>query len=59
MHYAKEIGQLSQGMPGLVDGKNTMFLIDKQDIPVDSWKDVTYGRVVEDYFPDKRDLYRT
>ena len=46
-------------MPGLVEGTNTMFLIDKQDIPVKRWKDVTYGRVVVDYFPDKRDPYRT
>ena len=41
--YAKEIGRLAQGMPGLVDGKKTMFLIDKQAIPIDRWKDVTYG----------------
>ena len=41
-------------MPGLVEG--TMFLIDKQDIPVDRWKDISYGRVVVDYCPDKSDF---
>ena len=32
--YAKEIGRLAQIMPGLVEGMNTMLLIEKQDIPV-------------------------
>ena len=46
-------------MPGLVEGTNTMFFIDKQDIPVDRWKDVTYGIVVVDYRPDKSNPYYT
>ena len=57
--YAKYIGRLEQGIPDLVEGTNTPFFIDKQDIPVDSWKDVTYVRVVVDYRPDKSDPYRT
>ena len=57
--YAKEIGRLAQDMPGLVEDTNTMFLIEKQYIPVNRWKDVTYGRVVVDYCPDKSDPYRT
>ena len=36
-----------------------MFFIEKQDIPVNRWKDITYGRVVVDYHPDKSDTYRT
>ena len=51
--------RLAQGMPGLVEGKNTMFFIYKQDIPVDRWQDVTYGRVVVDYLPDKINPYLT
>ena len=51
--YAKEIGLLSQGMAGLVECTNTIFLIYKQAIPVDRFKDITYGRVGVDYFPDK------
>ena len=46
-------------MTGLVEGAGTMFSIYKQDITVDRWKYVSYGRVVVDYFPDKRDPYRT
>ena len=47
--YVKEIGRFAQVMPGPVEGTNTIFLIDKKYIPVESWKDVTYGRVVVDY----------
>ena len=57
--YDKEIGCLEQGMPGLVEGTNTIYLIDKQDIPVNTYKDVTYGRVVVDYCPDKSYSYCT
>ena len=57
--YPKEIGRLAQGMPCIVEGTNTMSFIDKQDIPVNRWKDVTYGRVVVEYCPDKSDPYRT
>ena len=58
-YYSKEIGRLAQGMTGLVEGTNTMFFIDNQDIPVDRWKDVTYERVVVDYRPDKSNPYHT
>ena len=57
--YVKEIGSLTQGMPGIVEGTNTLFLIEKQDISIDRWKDVTDGRVVVDYHPGKRDPYCT
>ena len=57
--YAKEIGRLEQVMPGLVEGTNRMFLIHKKSIPVDRWRDVTYGRVVADYRPEKSDPYFT
>ena len=46
-------------MPGIVEGTDTMFLIDKRDIPVEGWKDVTYGIVVADYFPYKSNPYYT
>ena len=44
--YAKDIWQLSHGMPGLVGGTNTMFFMDKKEVPVDMWRDATYGRLV-------------
>ena len=36
-----------------------MFLIDNQDIPVNRWKDITYGRVVVEYRPDNSNPYCT
>ena len=44
--YRKELGSLAQGMSGQAEGTNTIYFIDKTDIPVERWKDVTYGRVV-------------
>jgi hypothetical protein len=57
--FGNEIGRLAQGMPGRVQGTNTIFFIDKKDVPQDRWKDVTYGRMVCDYRPEKDDPYRT
>ena len=57
--YAKEIRHLEQGIPGLLEITNTMFLIDKKAIPAGMWRDITYGRVVVDYRPEKSDPYRT
>ena len=53
------MGFLSQGVHVLVEGTDTVFFIDKQYIPVDRWKDVTFGRVVADYHPDKSGPYCT
>ena len=39
--YAKELGRLAQGMPGLANGTNIIFFIPKKDIPVNRWRDVT------------------
>ena len=57
--YAKELGRLAQGIPGKVTGTNTMFFINKSEVPVDLWRDITYGRVVVNYRPEKDDPYRT
>ena len=58
-YYAKEKGQLSQGMPGLVEEINTMFFIDNKYVPVDRWRDVTYGRVAVEYIPENINPYCT
>ena len=42
--YAKELGHLEQGIPGLSDGTEKIFIIDKNNVPSDRWKDVTYGK---------------
>ena len=56
--YAKEIGRLAQGIPGLADSTETIFFIDKKNVPSDRWKDVTYGKIVVNYRPEKEDPYR-
>ena len=51
--YTKESGCLAQGMSGQVKGTNTIFSINKSDIPSAHWRDVTYGRIVVNYRPVK------
>ena len=46
-------------MPGKVEGTNTIYFIDKSNVPAERWKDVTYGRVVVAYLPEKPDPYQT
>ena len=46
-------------MPGWVKGTNSIFFIDKADIPTDRWKDVTYVHIVVSYRPEKSDPNRT
>ena len=53
--YGNELGLLEQGMPGRVERTDTIFFIDKQDIPNVRWQDVTYGRVVVNYRPKNQD----
>ena len=49
--YSKELGRLAQGIPGKLEGTNTIYFIYKADIPAERWKYVTYGRVVVAYQP--------
>ena len=51
--YSKELGRLSQGIPGVFNGTNIIFFIKKTDVPAEQWKDATYGRVVVNYCPEK------
>ena len=53
--YAKEIGRLAQGVPDLAGVTETIFFIDKDEVPPDRWRDVTYGRIVMSYRPEKDD----
>ena len=50
--YGNELGRLMQGMPGRVEGTNTLFAIRKEDIPAARWRDVTYGRIVVSFRPE-------
>jgi hypothetical protein len=40
---ANEFGRLAQGVRGRVTGTNTIFFIQKDHVPIDRRKDVTYG----------------
>ena len=51
--YSKELGQLAQGIPGVINGTNTIFFINKTDVPAEQYKDSTYGHVVVNYCPEK------
>ena len=54
----KEVGRLAQGLPGVVEGTDTLEFISKDEIPPDRWKDVTYARIVCNYRPEKADPNR-
>jgi hypothetical protein len=43
---SKGIGRLAQGIPGIVDGTNTIFFIDYDQIPKDQRKDMTYTHII-------------
>ncbi len=55
--YRKELGRLAKGIPDVVKGTNTIFFINRADVPSKRWKDVTYGRVIFNYRPEKSNLY--
>ena len=50
--FGKEVGRLTQGLPGVVEGTNTMKLIPKSDIPAERHKNTAYVR------PEKEDPNR-
>eukprot|EP00804_Cyclotella_cryptica_P001906 CCRYP_007349-RB/>CCRYP_007349-RB protein AED:0.31 eAED:0.31 QI:0/-1/0/1/-1/1/1/0/639 len=56
--YGKELGRLVQGLPSIVKGTNTIAFIQRTHVPQDRWKDVTYGRIVANFRPEKDDPYR-
>ena len=41
----------------MVEGTNTMLLIEKTAVPADRWGDVMYGKIVVDYRPKNTDPY--
>ena len=52
------MGRLAQGLKGRVEGTNTIYFINKNEVLQDQWKDVTYGRICVNYQPEKEDTYR-
>ena len=57
--FGNEIGRLAQGMPGRNNGTNTLFFIDRNEVPADRWKDITYGKIVCNVRPQKEETNRT
>ena len=56
--YAKELGRLAQGLPGVVDGTDTIDFITKYKLSFNRFRDVTYGEIVCNYWEEKEDPYR-
>ena len=56
--YSTELVRVAQGIPGQAEGTDMLFFFDKNSIPVDRWRDITYSRVVLNYRPEKDDPYR-
>ena len=56
--FGREVGRLSQGLPDIVKGTDTLNLIFKNEIPANSFKDITYACIVCNYRPENKDLNR-
>ena len=56
--FGKEVGRLSQGLPGIVEGTDTLNFSFKNEISADRFIDVTYARIVCNYRPEKKDPNR-
>ena len=56
--FGDEVGRLAQGMPGRVEGTDTLFFIHQHEVPPDRRKDVTYDRICCNVQPEKDDPNR-
>ena len=54
---ANELGQLAQGVRD-IKGTDTVFFVLKYEIPKDRLKEITYGRIVVAYKPNKSEPHR-
>ena len=48
IYFGNSIRRLAQGMPGRNKGTNTIFFINKSEVPDNRWKDIAYSRIVCD-----------
>ena len=56
---ANEFGQLAQGVGGRVKGTNTIFFIQKDQVPIDRRKDVMYSSFGCEFKQNKEEKHRT
>ena len=54
-----ELGRLAQGLGDRVKGTNTIFFVNKNEVPQDRYKDVTYGKFVCMYHENKEEKNKT
>ena len=57
--FGNEVGRIAQGMPGRNEGTDTLSFIDKDEIPMERWKDIAHSRIVCNVRPQKEDVDRT
>ena len=56
--FQKKVVLIDQGLPGIVEGTDTLEFIYKKDVPKDRLKDCTYTRIVCNVPPEKKDPFR-
>ena len=56
--FGKEVGRLAQGLPGVVEGTDTIEFITREDVPRNRIKDCTYVTIVCNERPEKADPNR-
>ena len=57
--FGKKLGRLAQGMPRHNNGTNNLFFINKDEVPANRYKDITYGKIVCNVRPQKDEVNRT
>ena len=57
-YLANKFGRLAQGIRDIL-GTDTIFFISKSEIPKDRLREVTYGRIVVAYKPNKLEPNRS
>ena len=53
--FANKLGRLAQWVVGNLGSTDTMFFISKDQFPKDQIKDVIYGRIIADFWPQKQE----
>ena len=51
--HGKKNGRLAEGIPGKVEETNTLFFINKSEVPADRFKDVIRDRIICNVRPEK------
>ena len=57
MHMGRNSDNLHEAYPALSKAPTPLLFIHKTSVPQDRWKDVTYGRIVANFRPEKDDPY--